>query len=158
MKINPKSWHYWLNNKLSMSVVEDLRYGNTVSWCTYFWSTVGAFLKASWFSLLTVVGVAIVLFLTWLVFNAVAFLITGALGVPVSWVHYPAGMSFTLISSAISLFVSLGVVSEGNMKVVPSYLKFEVGIEPKNGKQPSFFYTAYKSWKDKFCPLVELEE
>ena len=158
MKINPKSWHYRLNNALHMSVVKGLHYGNTVSWCTYFWSTVGAFLKASWFSLLTVVGVAMVLFLTWLVFNAVAFLITGVLGVPVSWVDYSAGVAFIFMSSAVSMFVGIGIVSDGNMKVVPSYLKFKVGIEPKKGKHPSFFYTAYKSWKDKFCPLVELEK
>jgi hypothetical protein len=141
-----------------MSVVEDLRYGNTVTWCSYFWSTIGAMAKVLWLTNLTIVGtIFLSLFVLGMV-NMITFLVTGVLGYPVAWVDYEMAMVFVALTTIMTTLLGFGFVSEGDMKVVPSYLKFEGDIEPKNGKQPSFFYTAYNSWKDKFCPLVELEK
>lgn len=157
MKINKSSWHYWLNNKMDMNIALQLKHGRTVSWCSYFWSTVGAVAKALWFAFIAALALLITGVFIFLVANMVTFLVTGVLGYPVAWVDYEMAMFCVIVSSILTVLVGIGITSDGHMQVVPEYLK------PKDNpkaikKEPSFFYTAYKSWKDKVCPLVELEK
>ena len=141
---------------MDMNIALQLKHGRTVSWCSYFWSTVRAMSKVLWFAFLAVGTLLFASIFIFGVINMLAFLVTGVLGWPISWVNYELAVASVVLTVFFSLLAGVVQTLCGRMEFLPSYLK------PKNTtlfkrKEPSFFYTTYKSWKDKVCPLVELE-
>ncbi len=154
MKINKKSWHYWLHRILETSMYHKLERGDTASLCSYFWSTLGNMLALFWYIVVGLSMLATALILIFAVVNFLVFVITGILGLPLAWVEMELAIGTYWFCTAVAVVGSIIALSQGDIKVLPNYLKpKQAKVEPK----PNLFKEYYKAWKGKVCPLVEVE-
>lgn len=136
-----KSWHYWLVNKFTNYAY---RYPNGSNICAYFWKFVAAVIVA------TLVSTAYA--------SAGTFILLFTLSGPVIWISHLFG--FTLLNVNVEKFsfnVDLTVIAI--ILVIFSIIKIRKIIKNRitQDVQPSLVGEAYKSFKDKFCALVEFE-
>lgn len=157
MKINKKSWHYWLNDVTDSKLCYELRYGN-VGLCNYFWGTVKSLLKA----ICTITGCLMlggaILGIILAILHAIIFLITGAIGYPLSWVNLDWAMAVIILFSLLTVVCGFAAWLQDEINFLPEYVKIKTEPSPDKDKEPNLFKSYYSAWKDKICPLVELED
>ena len=163
MNISKSSWHYKLNNCLrsGSDTMYDLRRGNHVSLCWYFWFTVGSVFQsilAGLFALFLTFGS---LFAGWiLVVNplvSIFVLLTGYGYSLVDLQTYPTSL-FLLLTFTTGLGILL--YKTGDIKFAPEWLSKHFKRSPKPSKpiKQSLVAEYIKAKKQKICPLVKLEE
>lgn len=157
MKINKKSWHYWLNDVTNSKLCAELRHGN-VGLCDYFWGTLKSLIKAIAILLVGIIVFIVGLFGLWFILNAIGFIITGVLGHPVSWISVDDALCVIVILSLISIMVGLFMWLSDEIEFAPDYMKIKIPPRTVKEKKPSLVGSYYSAWKDKVCPLVELED
>ena len=158
MKIKKSSWHYKLNAYWGEYEFTDKVEEGFMTLCPYFWLTVrnlvGCIISVG---LLGLVTMFLVLFLA----NFLDYFLIGFTGD--SWIlsdDYRWDPLFVgIIFLAFMALLSDYLRHKG--RFVPHYLK---GILPKRkkrvgkGKESSLVYEYLKAKKEKFCPIVQLEE
>jgi hypothetical protein len=157
MKINKKSWHYWLNNVTDSKLCPELQYG-TVGLCGYFWGTVKSILKAVGIVLVCLFLLVVASLGVYLVLNALVFILTGVLGYPLFWVDMDNAVGVIVLLTIISIIAGFCMWVNGDLEFAPDYLKIKIEPSTIKDKEPSLFKSYYFAWKDKVCPLVELED
>ncbi len=164
MNINKSSWHFKLLDYWDFKVSYKLRRNQPVTLCQYFWNVIGSILITLG---MTTMGLFFVGALLGLTIGAIIGLVIffGASWLPV--IEYGSTLD---VMSTIGLVVYLlfGVlytfevakeqVREG--KIIPSWMKFskqEVS-KPKKETKPNILFEYVKAKKNKFCPVVKLED
>jgi len=157
LKINKKSWHYWLNDVTDSKLCSQLEWGN-VGLCDYFWGTVKSFLKLVSFLVGCLIIGAVLLFGVYLVLNALVFIVTGIIGYPLSWVNMDNAIGTIVLTSLIGIISGFCLWLQDEINFLPEYVKIKTEPSPDKDKEPNLFKSYYSAWKDKICPLVELED
>lgn len=168
MKINRSSWHWWLHKQLETKTYRRLVSGyKSITLCQYFWSTVFALIQAIGLCVLTLLGVLMLCIILLLVFNFLVVVFGALTGYFPSWVgQTQLGAAIGIGGITIILALSAGVSGfvdyyRGTIPFWPDYISkhFVKDAEESNNKTESgLIVSYYKAWKDKFCPIVELEE
>jgi hypothetical protein len=106
---------------------------------------------------------AVGLLFLYMVFNLLAFIITGVLFDPVSWVDSELALGLVMLIVMVASIVGFIATVTGELKVFPDYLKKPVGklsntlSATVKDKSPSLLKQYYKAWKSKVCPFIKLE-
>lgn len=161
------SWHFKLHKFLGTSTYYSLRYGKQVGLCEYFWKTIIAMLL-----FIAVVGVcSLVLFAT--VLNPIIYLFTTLSGLGLGYYDsdlLELGMIFIWINLACISWIGAGLAAEGRIKVFPKWFPVDRWVdfsklkakfsskEDNTTKEPSLILQYLKAKKDKFCPMLKLED
>ena len=146
------TWHYKLLKKYNAHTAWQLENDIEVSLCQYFWTVVG-------FSALTLFLAAIILF-SGSVALVAAINLVGFLLIPVTGVIAPWSLGLAMATIGFSTLASIGIMSEqsGGLKVLPDYISKHFPEKKKEKKEPGLFAQMYKAHKEKFCPMVKLNE
>ena len=154
MKVK-QNWWYKLHKLLNTRSYNDLRYYGQTNFCTWLQSNL---FVVVWL-LLSPVLTAGVLVIIWFAVQPFVFLVTGALGIPVSWVDVELSLTALGCYFIMVLVYVFQELASGTMEIVPSYLKFKSsGTKQVKPKEDGFLKTWYKAHKEKFCPIVYLGE
>lgn len=156
MKINKNSWHYKLVDHFDHDVVRELIYKKNVTLCQYFWSVVGALIKAGIVVAGAAVVVALVGVLLYGLFCALMFLLIPFTGAFMNYKVYDVGLMTVAFITLGSTFLGVMAACNGDMEVVPDWMKSNT--TEQEDKQPSLLWSWIKAKKDKVCPLIKLEE
>lgn len=164
MNINKSSWHFKLLNKMDFRVARQLKYEDSnVTLCQYFWNVVAA----------VIIGATIGLFITFLVLGSLFIVSSMVTGLVVffgaSWLpvveygsfmfgHHSVGLALSfLISTAFIWQTAIDQVKAG--LIVPDWMKFsKQKVTPKKETKPNILFEYVKAKKNKFCPIVKLED
>lgn len=164
MNINRSSWHFKLLDKLDFKISRRLKYEDeVVTLCQYFWNVVAG----------VIIGATIGFIIAFLVLGSLFILSSILTGLVVffgaSWLPVLEYDSFMFgqhsVGLALSFFLSVAFiwqtaidqVKEG--KIVPQWLKpSKQEITPKQETKPNILFEYVKAKKNKFCPVVKLED
>lgn len=149
MIISKDSWHYKLLEIWDREPYEYRKY----SLCQYFWTVV-------WFILITplvvVGGTIIAVGVLWcLLLTPVIGLISGFIGHPLSIINFDVFGTGLVIDLLLVFVLGVSLYSEG--KVFPSWFPKKPTTSKKVESKPSLLFAWIKAKKDKFCPLIEVE-
>ena len=163
MNINKSSWHFKLLDYWDFKIVRKLRKNEPVTLCQYFWNVVGGTLFTSCMASVVTLFASVFLYVT---IGAVIGLVIffGASWLPVIEyggvidTMYTVGLSVCLVFAVIQTFELMKAqVKEG--KIVPQWMKFsKQEITPKQETKPNILFEYVKAKKNKFCPVVKLED
>lgn len=133
MIIRKNSWHYIYADR--GSVEYKIRFDRPIDFCSYARSVMLGLVRT-----LLVYGFAMVPFVILVDFGAwlLAYIVTG---------HNP-GVGFGPVAVC-----GVGIFALGYLLVWAVHLAMR-SMPPR---EPGFVATAYRSWKDKYCPIVEIE-
>jgi hypothetical protein len=182
MKIDKKSWHFKFLRTMGSDTARDLDCGYTVSFCQYtrslMWYMVGTVIFVLFVSIVSIFGLAVPFLYT--LFGiaesainyagfAMYFTILGSLfvlGIVASFKWF-----FYELKRITDDYITL---QEFTDSLVPKYLQRFISVawlynwkknkpmkslvQDKPKKEPSIFYSWYRSFKSKICPVVELEK
>lgn len=164
MNINKSSWHFKLLDKMDFRVARQLKYEDSnVTLCQYFWNVVGAILKGlsiGWIIAFLVLGS---LFIASSIITGLVIFF-GANWLPV--VEY-RGFMFANHGVGLLLSVLIGVsfiwqTAIDQVKaglIVPNWMKSSKQVvTPKKEVKPNILFEYVKAKKNKFCPIVKLED
>lgn len=160
MKFDKNSWHVKLNKEYgSNSVKTSIRYGDRISLCEYFWSTVVTVLSLTAF---VVVLAAISSLSVYVAICTAATLFSTATGIWFDWISYDLGLGLIVFSFLVSLAVFIVALFDKETKWLPVYITkyFKTSENTKVTKQkdkPNLFVEWIKAKKAKVCPLIEIE-
>lgn len=136
-KIKRNSWHYWLMTDIfpiSESTIQ-----NSMDFCSYWRGVV-----------FRLFGIVLAFVITNLVFLIVGVAFTSdfgwSLNLFLSWL-----LGFGLISSFILALFLVFLIVYFSLEVI-DYLE-----ENKKEREPGLIRMKYLSWKEKFCPAIEVE-
>lgn len=164
MNINKSSWHFKLLDMLDFKLVRKLCNGDAVTLCQYFWNVVGAIL----------LGISTGSIITFLVLGSLFIAATMLSGLVIffgaSWLPIIEAGSFLYINHGIGLLLlaligaafiwqtAIDQVKAG--LIVPQWLKLHKreGVKPKKEGKPNILFEYVKAKKNKFCPVVRLED
>lgn len=158
MKVNKNSWHYKLMKYFKFDIIDDLKYGENVTLCRYFWNTIG--------SILTLLGAIMVgissagiasLVLLAFVIAPISYLTQSYLGFGWDMATELGVVMIWIVWVMIPLGVGLEATIRGNMRVFPSWMKFKI-FPPAASSKPNILVEYIKAKKSKFCPLIELDK
>lgn len=162
MNINKSSWHFKLLNNFQFKIVRKLRYEEPVTLCEYFWNVVAVVL----FSLVWITTIAIFVAGSLFVMSSIFMglvVFFGASWLPVvevgGFVHsmYSGGLLiFCLIGVAFIAQTLIDQIKEG--KITPEWMKVYKVEAPKKNTKPNILFEYVKAKKNKFCPVVRLED
>ena len=164
MNINKSSWHFKLLNKMGFRVARQLKYEDSnVTLCQYFWNVVGAILMGlciGWISTFLVLGSLFIAFS--IVTGLVIFF--GASWLPIvehgsfMFGSHAGGLIFSfLVGTAFVWQTALEQVKAG--LIIPDWMKFsKQKVTPKKETKPNILFEYVKAKKNKFCPIVKLED
>lgn len=150
MIISKNSWHYKLLRLWDKEPYEYRKY----SLCEYFWTVV-------WFTLTTPIvavgGIMIAIGLLWvLLLSPVIGLISGVIGHPLPFINYDVFWLGLLIDLLLVIVLGIGLFHED--KVIPEWFPKKLTVNKKTENKPNLLFAWLKAKKDKFCPLIEVQE
>jgi len=164
MNINKSSWHFKLLDMLDFKLVRKLCKGGTVTLCQYFWNVIGAVL----------LGIVTGSVITFLVIGGLFIASTMLNGLVIffgaSWLPIIEASSFLYINHGVGLFLAtlMGIafiwqtaIDQVNAGlIVPHWLKLpkRVVAKPEKEGKPNILFEYVKAKKNKFCPVVRLED
>lgn len=164
MNINRNSWHYKLLSKMDFRVARQLKYEDSnVTLCQYFWNVVAASLA---FICATIIITSVVLGSLFIAFSILVGLAIffGASWLPVvehgsfMFGSHVGGLIFSfLVGTAFVWQTALEQVKAG--LIIPDWMKFsKQKVTPKKETKPNILFEYVKAKKNKFCPIVKLED
>ncbi|UPW35833.1 hypothetical protein QE320_gp031 [Pseudomonas phage EM] len=136
MKINRKSWHFKLHTMVDSPIYNQMAYGSgTVTLCSYFWQTVLAILLfASFTGGASIVATSVAYAL--IIGPATGYILGGSLAViGFIWIAIAA------VFYGITVFYRLGKL-----------------LNKTSSSKDSILMAYIRAKKEKFCPIVELED
>lgn len=164
MNINKNSWHYKLLNKMDFRVARRLKYEDSnVTLCEYFWNVVAA----------GVTFVAIALIITFLVLGSLFIASTMLVGLVIffgaSWLPVVEYGSFIFGNHAVGLLLSIliGIAFAWQTAIdqvkagliIPNWMKLsKQKVTPNKETKPNILFEYIKAKKNKFYPIVKLED
>lgn len=165
MNINKSSWHFKLLDKLDFKVARLLRYEDSVvTLCQYFWNVVAG----------VIIGATIGFIIAFLVLGSLFILSSILTGLVVffgaSWLPVLEYDSFMfgqhIVGLALSFLLSVAFIWQTAIDqvkaglIVPDWMKFskQVATTPKQETKPNILFEYVKAKKNKFCPVVKLED
>jgi hypothetical protein len=183
MKINKNAWHFKFLMGLDNRTAERLDYGGKVSFCDYMRALVWNMLWVSLVSiaLLVLVFYAVIVPLFYTLFGvgeslisegvfATYFIILMVLGISglfltTKWISYELNrvedyeigvdeFNDSFVPKYLQKYISFKWLYNWKVKQMNKPIKQTVYKQ----KEPSVFYEWYKSFKNKVCPIVELDE
>lgn len=162
MKINRDSWHFKLIQEYDRDLAWELKNGYRISFCKYFWCVMWCFPKmfAVFLMLVTLAAFAFTGFCLLIVYP-LNFLLIGLFDIVLLEDPKGIGIFGMLLSLSLTVVISFTLAFQGDLKVVPKYLKFpEKQPKPKANieKRPNIFLEYIKAKKAKMCPLVTLQD
>ena len=157
MKLSKNSWHVKMNKEYGMDRVKyNLRYGNPVSLCDYFWSTVLTIVSLTFLSVVFTLGAGAMLYG---LLCLVGILFSAATGIWFDFIMYDIGVGLIVVSFLFGVAMFIVSLFSNEVKWFPEYItkhfkQKEVGVKEK---KPNLFFEWLKAMKDKVCPLIEIE-
>lgn len=165
MVIKKSSWHYWLLSKVNHSILWDIECGYSVTLCRYFWAVVLSIFVVAGCGLFIGMALFVLLSLVYGVISMIALLLFPYIGY-FDIIAYDLGIVFLVFALFGGSVGGLIAWLTGEIKFAPNYIKqplyklfnkAAVAVEESNIKAPSLLVEAYKAHKEKFCPIVTLE-
>ena len=158
MKVNKSSWHYKLMDYFNFDIIDDLRYGDNVTLCRYFWNVIGSLLVALLvtFVAVGVAGIASLLLMVCII-APISYLSQSYFGF--GW-DFASEMGVTMIWITwvlVPLGMGVDAVAKKQMKIFPSWMKIKL-LPPAASSKPNILVEYVKAKKNKFCPLIELDK
>jgi len=164
MNINKSSWHFKLLDKLDFKISRRLKYEDeVVTLCQYFWNVVAA----------VIIGATIGFIMTFLVLGSLLVLSSMVIGLVIffgaSWLpvveyggfmfsYHAMGMGLSFLFSTAFIFQTAIYQVKAGL-IVPDWMKFsKQEIKPKKETKPNILFEYVKAKKNKFCPVVKLED
>lgn len=163
MNIDRNSWHFKLLDYWDFKVIRKLQRNESVTLCQYFWNVVGSILLTSG---VTTMALLFVSMFVWLTIGAIIGLVIffGASWLPV--IEY-GGTLDAMSTIGLGVYLIFGILHtlevakeqlrEG--RIIPNWMKFsKQEATPKKETKPNILFEYVKAKKNKFCPVVKLED
>ena len=158
MKVNKNSWHYKLMNYFNFDIIDDLRYGNNVTLCRYFWNAVGSVIALLGAITVGICATALAsLVLMVFVIAPISYLTQSYLGFGWDMATELGALMIWICWVAIPFSMGLESTVKGRMKVFPNWMKIKLPEQAPDTK-PNILVEYVKAKKSKFCPLIELDK
>ena len=164
MNINRNSWHYKLLSKMDFRVARQLKYEDSnVTLCQYFWNVVAASLALTCaIIIITFVLLGSLFIVSSMITGLVIFF--GASWLPVfgygsfMWANHGVGLLLSVLVGVSFIWqTAIDQVKAG--LIVPSWMKFsKQKVTPNKETKPNILFEYVKAKKNKFCPIVKLED
>lgn len=164
-KLKTDGWVWKLHKEFYSEVFNKLRNGEPVGICLLFWNTLFQMLKVVGMGLGLIAVVGLIIFCAWAaVINTVLALVTACFGVFLPFVNYDLAALVLIIYFIltvgfiiIELFLKAIGSSAGSLEIVPKYITKHFTVKEKKVKSNSLVKSYWKSFKEKICPYVELD-
>lgn len=167
-KVKQSGWVYWLHKEFDSEVYGKLRHNEPVGLCLFFWNTIFQMFKMVGVSLATLAAIGVMIFGIFVALHFPVGLLSMAFGFTVPFINYEVAFVETVLVLAagclwilVEIFLKLIGSSSSQLEVVPSYIKKVLPESKKKSnitKQPSLVVSYWQAFKDKVCPLVELDK
>lgn len=164
-KLKRDGWVWKLHQEFYSEVFNKLVNNEPVGICLLFWNTLFQMLKFVGMGLSIVALVGVIIFVIWtVVINTVLALVTACFEVFLSFVNYDLAvcvLTLFFITTfgfiLIELFLKAIGSSAGNLEIAPKYITKHFEVKEKKVKSNSLVKSYWKSFKEKICPYVELD-